>query len=161
IDPTVIWIKQTISNACGTMGLLHALCNTDVTLAPESPLEKFIIECQDKTPLERAHILETTPLFAQIHKAGASTGQTAVPTDLDTDLHFTCFVQSPDAATREHETETKTRRMIELDGTREGPIDRGESGDLLVDATKYIQDVYVAKATSMNFSMLALCPPEV
>lgn len=27
IDPTVVWIKQTIGNACGTMALLHALLN--------------------------------------------------------------------------------------------------------------------------------------
>ncbi|KAH7925754.1 cysteine proteinase [Leucogyrophana mollusca] len=161
VDPTVMWIKQTISNACGTMGLLHALCNTDVTLAPESPLEKFIEECQDKTPLERAKILETTPLFAKIHEEGASSGQTAVPSDLDTDLHFTCFVQAPDASARATETPTTTRRMIELDGSREGPIDRGESKDLLEDVAKFVKEYYVAQASSMQFSMLALCPPDI
>ncbi|THH32359.1 hypothetical protein EUX98_g1801 [Antrodiella citrinella] len=27
IDPAVVWIKQTIDNACGTMGLIHSLLN--------------------------------------------------------------------------------------------------------------------------------------
>lgn len=51
-----------------------------------------------KTPLERAHILEHTSLFAEIHAELAASGQTPTPTDLDTDLHFTCFVQAPEAA---------------------------------------------------------------
>ena len=85
----------------------------------------------DKTPLERAKFLESTDLFANIHAAAASGGQTAVPTDLDTDLHFTCFVQAPEASAREAEIVTGERRLIELDGGRAGPVDRGKSTDLL------------------------------
>ena len=90
----------------------------------------------DKTPLERAKILETTPLFADIHADAASGGQTAVPTNLDTDLHFTCFVQAPDPSSRESSTPvTPTTsgemRLIELDGRRAGPVDRGVSTDFL------------------------------
>ncbi|KAI8996383.1 peptidase C12, ubiquitin carboxyl-terminal hydrolase [Trametes punicea] len=120
IDPTIFWMKQTISNACGTMALLHALINSDVTFAPESPIEKFIDICKDKTPEDRAKILETTPLFANIHAEAASSGQTAVPTDLDTDLHFTCFVQAPAPPARETGTPVTPdgMRLIELDGRR-------------------------------------------
>jgi len=159
IDPTVMWIKQTISNACGTIGLLHALCNSDVTFAPESPLAKFIEECQDKSPLERAKILETTPLFAQIHEEAASSGQTVVPDNLDTDLHFTCFIQAPDAIARETETPTKKMRLIELDGRRDGPVDRGECKDLLKDVAEIVKEAYVAQSSSMHFSMMSLGPP--
>jgi len=133
VDPNVIWIKQTISNACGTMGLLHALANSNVVLIPESPLAKFITECKDKTPKERAKLLETTPLFANIHAHAAVAGQSGVPDNLDTDLHFTCFVQAPNVGARETETSEKnTMRLIELDGARAGPVDRGESTDLLI-----------------------------
>ncbi|KAJ2983256.1 hypothetical protein NUW54_g10653 [Trametes sanguinea] len=127
IDPTVFWMKQTISNACGTMALLHALINSDVTFAPESPIEKFIDICKDKTPEERAKILETTPLFANIHADAASTGQTSVPADLDTDLHFTCFVQAPAPPAREQGTPVSPEgmRLIELDGRRVGPHRHG------------------------------------
>lgn len=100
-----------------------------------------------KTPEERAHLLETTPLFANIHLETAGSGQTAVPSNLDTDLHFTCFVEAPEAEFRErakHATDPAKKdkvpvnaegsgtRLIELDGTRGGPIDRGECKNFLV-----------------------------
>jgi hypothetical protein len=85
----------------------------------------------EQTPLERARLLETTEIFANIHAAVATGGQTAVPDKLDTDLHFTCFVQAPDASVREAEIATGERRLIELDGRRAGPVDRGKSTDLL------------------------------
>lgn len=72
---------------------------------------------------------------------------------LDTELHFTCFVEAPEAVFRQiarerdggaegEEKIEKERaevargtgtgmRLIELDGRREGPIDRGECKDLL------------------------------
>jgi len=163
IDPSVFWMKQTISNACGTMGLIHSLANTDVKFLADSPLAKFIEECKDKTPEERAKLLETTPLFERIHESAASSGQTAVPQDLDTDLHFTCFVKAPattiaNAAPAKERNQTQKWRLIELDGGRIGPIDRGECTDLLKDAAKYIKEHYVSQAKSISFNMMALCP---
>ena len=90
-----------------------------------------ILSFVEKTPLERAQFLESTDLFTNIHAAAAASGQTAVPDNLDTDLHFTCFVQAPDASAREAEVATGGRRLIELDGGRAGPVDRGMSTDLL------------------------------
>ena len=91
------------------------------------------MSCLDKTPLERAQLLETTPLFANIHADAASGGQTAVPTNLDTDLHFTCFVQAPSPPSREEGTPATPdqMRVIELDGRRAGPIDRGPAPKFL------------------------------
>jgi len=154
LDPTIFWIKQTISNACGTMGLIHAIANSDATLVPESPLAKFIDQCIDKTPEERAKLLETTPLFADIHAQAASSGQSAVPTDLDTNLHFTCFVTAP--SSRGADREDSSMRLIELDGRRAGPIDRGVSTDLLKDAAKVIQEVYMGNSPSLSFSVISL-----
>ncbi|KAN0078299.1 hypothetical protein V8E55_010356 [Tylopilus felleus] len=156
IDTGVFWMKQTISNACGTMGLIHSLANTDVSFIPGSPLAKFIEECKGKTPEERAKLLETTPLFERIHESAASSGQTAVPDDLDTDLHFTCFVRAP--VTEPGSGATQRWRLIELDGGRIGPIDRGECVDLLKDTAKYVKEFYVSQAKSINFNMIALCP---
>jgi hypothetical protein len=90
-----------------------------------------ILSFVEKSPLERAQFLESTDLFTNIHAAAAAGGQTAVPDKLDTDLHFTCFVQAPDASARVVEVTTGERRLIELDGGRAGPVDRGKSTDLL------------------------------
>jgi len=107
-----------------------------------------------KTPLERAELLRTTPLFTSLHAESASSGQSSQVTD--TDLHFTCFVEAPEADVRTTAQElsfgkegvrdlkegmkegsldgeqTSGMRLIELDGRRAGPVDHGECKDLLV-----------------------------
>jgi ubiquitin carboxyl-terminal hydrolase L3 len=102
--------------------------------------------------LERAKILETTPLFANIHAEEAVSGQSTIPDDLYTELHYTCFVQAPEAGLRARAATVDTQatdaqegaedagvtagtgtgmRLIELDGSRKAPIDHGECKDLL------------------------------
>ncbi|KAI0788814.1 cysteine proteinase [Abortiporus biennis] len=162
VDKTVFWMKQTIGNACGTMALLHALANSPVTIAPESPFAKFIDECKDKTPLERAQLLETTSHFATIHEEVAASGQTMAPSaESKTNLHFTCFVQAPSPPAREDGTPVREggMRVVELDGRRRGPVDRGQCTDFLKDVAKFVKERYVDNTTSVEFSMLALAPP--
>jgi len=179
IDPSLCYIEQTIPNACGTIGMLHALANTDITLAPESSLAKFIREAQGKTPSERAKLLEKTDLFAKAHVDAALLGQSAVPTadELDTNLHFICFVSAmhpggpgpaavasgePNAEgeVQKQASEDKTgqMRLIELDGRRNGPVDLGPCADLLTDVAKIVREKYISLSTSMHFGMIALGP---
>lgn len=89
-------------------------------------------------------MLESRPLFANIHAETAQEGQTAP--NIDTDLHFVCFVAAPDADLRKvakgetSPTDAAARtdgdqdtgiRLVELDGRRPGPIDHGVCTDLL------------------------------
>ncbi|KAF9457206.1 hypothetical protein BDZ94DRAFT_1228329 [Collybia nuda] len=156
LDPTVLWIKQTIPNACGTIGLLHALANSDVTIMPGSPLSQFVDQCKNRSPEECAKHLETTPLFANNHAEAAYSGQTVVPNDLRTNLHFTCFVAAPSVR---GPNGPGGYRVVELDGRRIGPIDRGECIDLLSDAAKVVKNLYLAKSSGIQFSMVTLGPP--
>ncbi|KAJ7918971.1 hypothetical protein B0H13DRAFT_2231061 [Mycena leptocephala] len=151
--PTEILCMQ-ISNACGTMGLIHAIANSDVTLEPDSALAKFIEQCTDKTPEERA---KHDSSLRDIHAAAATSGQSAVPTNLDTDLHFTCFVAAP--SSRGPSSEGSSMRIVELDGRRNGPIDRGECTNLLADAAKIIRELYIGDSQSMHFNVMSLGPP--
>ncbi|CAL1714816.1 unnamed protein product [Somion occarium] len=138
VDSSIIWIKQT----------------TNVPVIPDSPIAKFIIECRTLTPEARSHLLETTTLFSEIHSEVASAGQTAAPdANAKVDLHFTCFVKAPDPAN------PSVRRLIELDGRRDGPLDRGLCTDLLKDVARVVKEHYVDTAASVQFSMLALAPP--
>lgn len=112
-------------------------------LKPDSSIAQFIHLCkckcilstlfwlqltqntnEAKTPLERAKLLDDTSLFKDIHAETAQTGQTAPPEDLNVDLHFTCFVKAPDALVGTSASEY-SGRLIELDGTRDGPMDHG------------------------------------
>jgi len=153
VDPTVVFIKQTIDNACGTIGLLHALINSDVTSAPHSPIYKFIEQAAPLDPEQRAKLLEDTDLFASIHKSAANAGQTSIPTDLDTNLHFCAFVQAPSPV-------DKQMHLLELDGRRVGPVDRGRSDELLADVAKYVRMNHLTHSDSLQFSLIALAPPE-
>ncbi|KAK4112312.1 cysteine proteinase [Canariomyces notabilis] len=121
----VVWFKQTIRNACGLMGLLHAAAN--------GPARGFVVEGTDldrliKTavplgPAERSRLLETDEALAQAHTAAATQGDTAAPDARDdVDLHYVCFVKGKDGA------------LWEMDGRRKGPIRRGnlsEAEDVL------------------------------
>ncbi|KDN49440.1 hypothetical protein RSAG8_02142, partial [Rhizoctonia solani AG-8 WAC10335] len=155
IDPTLIYIKQTISNACGTIGLLHAILNSNIVLTPGSPLAQFLELCKGRTPDECGKLLEETTLFAKAHIDAATSGQSDVPTPdhLDTNLHFTCFVVAPSP-------ETKEKRLIELDGRRAKPIDHGpcEQEKLLESVAKIVKERYISVSSSINFAMLSLGP---
>ncbi|KIJ92788.1 hypothetical protein K443DRAFT_113026, partial [Laccaria amethystina LaAM-08-1] len=158
----------TIDNACGTMGLIHALENSEVTYTPTSALSKFIAHStSDKTPEERPHLLETTPLFTSIHAESAESGQN--PPDPDASFHFTCFVAAPEVEFREIASSEKPvpnaedlakstgtgMRLVELNGMRVGPVDHGECTDLLV----LVRTGYLARNESVYFSLTALAPP--
>ena len=77
------------------------------------------------TPEQRAKLLQETDLFATAHEAAAAGGQSAMPVNLNTNYHFVAFVQAPDAQ------DLEKHRIIELDGRRSGPVDLGESKELL------------------------------
>jgi ubiquitin carboxyl-terminal hydrolase L3 len=87
--------------------------------------------------------LDTTDFFSAAHTAAAQTGQSAVPEDLDVDTHFIAFIEAVNDAgsvsgaltARSFGAEMLTRyrekRVVELDGGREGPFDRGTCTSLL------------------------------
>ncbi|PHH65259.1 hypothetical protein CDD81_3118 [Ophiocordyceps australis] len=113
----VLWWKQTIRNACGLMGLLHAVANGQARnfIEADSTLDKLIKESIPLAPRDRSALLEATREIATAHREAASAGDTAAPDARDdVDLHYVCFVRGSDGA------------LWELDGRRKGPIRRGE-----------------------------------
>ncbi|KAH6604194.1 hypothetical protein Trco_007640 [Trichoderma cornu-damae] len=115
----VLWWKQTIRNACGLMGLLHAVANGPARdfIAGGSTLDDLIKKSTPLGPPERARLLERTQALADAHKEAAIEGDTAAPdAQDDVDLHYVCFVKGDDGS------------LWELDGRRKGPINRGSLG---------------------------------
>ncbi|BEI81329.1 hypothetical protein CcaverHIS002_0204890 [Cutaneotrichosporon cavernicola] len=149
----VWYIKQQIPNACGSIGLLHALLNL-----PEGDLEKGSKLLQFKAaslpldPLARAKLLDETEFFSEAHTATAQSGQSEVPTGdalENVDNHFLAFVQA--------KNEKGETRLVELDGNRVGPLDCGPSTDLLRDAARLVREKYIPNAEGdVSFSMIAL-----
>ncbi|OTA59082.1 putative ubiquitin carboxyl-terminal hydrolase [Hypoxylon sp. EC38] len=116
----VIWYKQTIRNACGLMGLLHAVSNGPARgfVEPNTPLHRLINASIPLPPKERSALLERTPELATAHQEAASQGETPAPdAQDDIDLHYVCFVKTEDGT------------LWELDGRRKGPIARGKLDD--------------------------------
>ncbi|KAI1401338.1 ubiquitin carboxyl-terminal hydrolase [Hypoxylon fuscum] len=116
----VLWYKQTIRNACGLMGLLHAVANGPARkfIGENTPLDRLIRASIPLAPAERSALLETTPELATAHQETASQGDTAAPDARDdVDLHYVCFVKTEDGT------------LWELDGRRKGPIARGQLDD--------------------------------
>ncbi|KAI0237960.1 Ubiquitin carboxyl-terminal hydrolase isozyme L3 [Lamellibrachia satsuma] len=95
-DADTYFIKQTIGNACGTMGLIHAILgNTGrIQLDASKHLSEFFEKTKSMTPEERGQYLETDTAFSEAHESSAQEGQTEAPArDKKIDLHFVAFIQ--------------------------------------------------------------------
>jgi ubiquitin carboxyl-terminal hydrolase L3 len=116
----VVWYKQTIRNACGLIGLLHAASNGEARNFVESgsELERLIQQAVPLAPLDRAKLLERDAALARAHKGVAERGDTVAPgAEDDVDLHYVCFVRGGDGG------------LWEMDGRRKGPLRRGDLGE--------------------------------
>jgi len=142
------FIKQTISNACGTIGLIHALCNNTDKLCfdKERHLSKFYADTKDMTPEERSKYLEADSAFTETHDELAQQGQTAAPArDEKVDLHFVAFVHHNGG-------------LYELDGRRAAPVHHGATTEdnLLEDSAEIVKKFMARDPDNLNFTVVAL-----
>ncbi|KDN52941.1 cysteine proteinase [Tilletiaria anomala UBC 951] len=150
-----LWFKQTIGNACGTMGLLHSLANSSARecIKADSPLAKLLEKATSLSPRDRAALLVESQELHQVHSDISAQGQTEAPSaEANVDLHFDCFVR-----------DKKTGELIELDGRRKGPVHCGvqvpTQEALLKTAAKWIQESYMSlNPEELNFNLIALAP---
>ncbi|KAJ4376713.1 hypothetical protein N0V86_006830 [Didymella sp. IMI 355093] len=117
-DEPVIWFKQTIGNACGSIGLVHSLLNSGASehIKPRSTLDQIGMDALPKGMVERAKVLEDSDAFEKAHAEAAQMGDTAAPAttgEYHLGQHFVSFVRAKDG------------HLWELEGGRKGPLDRG------------------------------------
>ncbi|KAF9608723.1 hypothetical protein IFM89_010855 [Coptis chinensis] len=130
VSDKVYFLKQTVGNACGTIGLLHAVGNlsSEIKFVEESYLDKFFKSTANMDPLERAVFLEKDREMEAAHSVAATAG------------------------------DTEARDLYELDGRKSQPISHGASSpsSLLQDATKVIKAMIQKNPNSLNFNVIAL-----
>ena len=72
-------MKQTISNACGTVAMIHSVANNLERVDLEGGhLKEFLEATREKSPEERATQLEDNAKICEVHDNIAREGQTAV-----------------------------------------------------------------------------------
>ncbi|KAG9240138.1 hypothetical protein BJ878DRAFT_571288 [Calycina marina] len=157
-EEPVVWYKQTIKNACGLIGILHAVSNgsSRSLIEVDSDLDKLLKEATPLSPLERANLLYNSQALEIAHSGAASEGQSNVPgAEDDIDLHFVCFVKD------------EKNQLWEMDGRRKGPLNRGqlaEDDDLLSQkALDFGPRKFLAREAEngggeLRFSLITLAP---
>lgn len=140
-------IKQTISNACGTIALIHALANnlSLFKFKEDSIVKKFIDSTMDKSPIERGLLLEEEKELARAHEECAESGDSAM--NMRSNLHFVALV--------EHKN-----YLWKVDGRKEKPsirVNTATSDSVLESAAEYARafmkkNRYLNQFAAMAFS---------
>ncbi|KAH8891031.1 cysteine proteinase [Thozetella sp. PMI_491] len=121
-EEPVIWFKQTIGHACGSIGLLHCAINgpTARFITPGSLFDEIRTAALPLKMAERAQMLYDSEGFEHAHQSVARMGDSS-PQTIDEGSrmgqHFVAFVRGNDG------------HLWELEGSRRGPLDRGLLGD--------------------------------
>ncbi|KAI4758365.1 ubiquitin carboxyl-terminal hydrolase [Aureobasidium sp. EXF-3400] len=118
-EEPVIWFKQTIGHACGSIGLLHSLINGPAVdfITQDSDLASIRTQAIPLKMSQRAEMLYNNEAFEIAHKSVEEAGDSHVDPSLERNGgHFVSFVKCDG-------------KLWELEGDRKGPLDRGSLGD--------------------------------
>lgn len=136
-NPNVWYMKQIVGNACGTIAVLHVLCNAveqgHVKLGSDSFLGQFIQDCVGVDVAKRGEVFEQSKGIEEIHTKCAVQGQTETPAaDAKVDAHFVALVNIDGA-------------LYELDGGKVGPINHGPTNPdtFLKDVSRVVQENFI------------------
>ncbi|GAA48646.1 ubiquitin carboxyl-terminal hydrolase L3 [Clonorchis sinensis] len=148
-NPHVFLVKQTISNACGTIALLHSIMNNEHVLEfkDRSLIDELMARTRDMRPSERAAVVEGEERLSKLHENSAAKGQTeAPPASTKTNLHFVCFIEN-------------SGQLYELDGRKDLPVLHGRTSreTLLEDACEVVKKFMARDPNNVHFTVVALC----
>jgi len=150
VGDKVWFIRQNIGNACGTIGLLHAVLNATadgrVTLVKDKFFSKFYEKSKQMCPLERAKALELNEDIEEEHQVIAqSEGTAPVSHSTNMNMHFNAFT-------------IVDGHLYEFDGRKKRPINHGEcsSDDLLKKAIAVIQKFMARDPKEIRFNIVTL-----
>ncbi|XP_050555038.1 ubiquitin carboxyl-terminal hydrolase isozyme L3 [Spodoptera frugiperda] len=147
VSSNIFYMKQFISNACGTVALVHSVANnTDKIVLADGHMKKFLDEAKDMDAPARGKLLEKSDGIIQAHKELAQEGQTNTPSaEEPVNHHFITFVH-------------KDGFLYELDGRKAFPVNHGPTtpDSLLEDAAKVCQAFMARDPNEVRFTVIAL-----
>uniref|UniRef100_A0A672SBB0 Ubiquitin carboxyl-terminal hydrolase n=2 Tax=Sinocyclocheilus grahami TaxID=75366 RepID=A0A672SBB0_SINGR len=148
VSSDVYFMKQTIGNACGTIGLIHAVANNQrhLEFEPNSPLQAFLLQSAKMSPEDKAAFLEKDESIRVTHESSAQEGQTEAPSlDEKVDLHFIAFVNVEG-------------HLYELDGRKPFPVVHGETTEdtFLEDSAEVCKKFMARDPQELRFTVVAL-----
>eukprot|EP00736_Rhodelphis_marinus_P009372 Rmarinus@m.8178 len=147
VSSNLYYMKQTIGNACGTIGVMHACLNNMERVAfDEGFFKSFLEETRSMSPDERAKALEEDDSLEAAHEAAGREGQTEAPdASQHVDLHFVCFVE-------------RDGNLYELDGRKARAINHGPTtvDSLLEDTVVQVKKLMASDPDNVNFTLMAL-----
>uniref|UniRef100_G3PYB9 Ubiquitin carboxyl-terminal hydrolase n=1 Tax=Gasterosteus aculeatus aculeatus TaxID=481459 RepID=G3PYB9_GASAC len=142
----VYFLKQTASNSCGTIAMLHAVANNKSKMSFEggSALKKFLDETANMSADDRAKHLEKNKAIWEAHNEVAAQGQCRPEAD-KVNFHFIAFVNV-------------TGQLYEFDGRMNGPVKHGATKDdsFVMDAAKVCRGFIEREQGEVRFSAVAL-----
>ncbi|CAH2300081.1 ubiquitin carboxyl-terminal hydrolase isozyme L1 [Pelobates cultripes] len=144
-NPKVYFVKQTIGNSCGAVGLIHAVANNKDKLKfdEKSALKAFLDESASLTPDERAALLEKNADIESVHNSVAAEGECRANDDVS--FHFVLFTEVDG-------------HLYELDGKMPFPVDHGTTSgaSFLKDTAKICKQFIEREKGEVRFSAVAL-----
>ncbi|KAF5297425.1 hypothetical protein FQR65_LT01356 [Abscondita terminalis] len=151
LSPDLYYVKQIVSNACGTVALIHSIANNaDKITISDGPFKQLLDESRNMSPMERGELLQkSTDAIINAHKELAQEGQTTPNPNEEVSHHFVAFIQ-------------KDGCLYEMDGRKEFPINHGKTtpDNLLEDAAKVCREYMEREADNHNFTVMALTSTE-
>eukprot|EP00919_Chromeraceae_sp_WS-2016_P011080 GHVR01025974.1.p1 GENE.GHVR01025974.1~~GHVR01025974.1.p1 ORF type:complete len:187 (+),score=34.62 GHVR01025974.1:352-912(+) len=147
VVPSDLWFtKQTVGNACGTVGVLHLLASLRNTLKFKSGswLESFFVKTEKFTPDQRAQELEMDESIEASH-ATAEKASEAKDENENVDTHFVALVQVDGI-------------LFEMDGRKESPVSHGVTSPetFLNDAVAVVKKFMERDPGEIRFNMIAM-----
>ncbi|PZC73586.1 ubiquitin carboxyl-terminal hydrolase isozyme L3 [Helicoverpa armigera] len=147
VSSNIFYMKQFLSNACGTVALVHSVANnTDKIELAEGHMKKFLDEAKDIDASARGKLLEKSEGIITAHKELAQEGQTNTPSaEEPVNHHFITFVH-------------KDGSLYELDGRKAFPVNHGPTtpDSLLEDAAKVCKEFMARDPNEVRFTVIAL-----